>query len=243
MTLAKLLDTIEQIVAFHEPYPLLLLERKNARTEIYSRKAKYKRIFIQSRWVALFKAYRQKKLYAETSARLTFFAPVIAELMPNAKFIYLHRNPEEIVRSGMRRGWYIDHPADFARITPVSEEPDFKDWKSRDQFSKICWYWDAYNRFSLRFYEEIGKDRILRIKASELFKGAAVQDIFDLISVKPPAEEEVDQVLNIKLNAQKESKFPKPDNWTNEMYDILLEIAGETMSKLGYRTAVNSNQS
>lgn len=233
-TLATLLNLSSKVDGYHEPNPQLLLERKSARAEVYSNKKKFKNIFIKSRGYALLRSKINNKIYAETSARLTFFAPVIAEILPNAKFIFIHRDPAEIVRSGMRRGWYKNHPADFARILPVEGEGIYEQWDKMEQFSKICWYWNAYNKFAVDFRESINPGRIITLKASEIFNGEAVLKIFEFISAPAPSSKDINYVLDRKLNAQKSSSFPTPEKWSENMYKQLYQFAGETMKSLGY---------
>lgn len=236
-TLSRLLDLSSDIDAFHEPYPQLLEARKTARWEVYDNPSKYHNIFLRSRGAALWKAQRRGVLYAETSARMTFFAPVIAELLPKARFIYIHREPTAIIRSGMRRGWYVDHPADYARISPVDGEEANAGWDQWTPFEKTCWYWDAYNRFALHFCSRIDASRMLTIQAREVFDGTATPAIFSHINVPVPRGERVDQILSKKLNAQERDTFPKREAWTDDMFRTLHRIAGETMDRLGYERA------
>ncbi|WP_456426741.1 sulfotransferase [Rhodocaloribacter sp.] len=233
-TLTHILALSNQIDAFHEPYPQLLDERKYARTEVYVDPGKYYRIFSRSRSLYLWKSQRRGKLYAETSARLTFFAPVIYDMLPNSKFLYIHRHPAEVVRSGMRRGWYVDHPADYARIVPVKGEYAFERWEKWSPFEKICWYWDAYNRFSLGFVDSVSPDRVIQVRADELFSGRAIDWIFDLINLRKPDSDLIDEELSKKHNIQQGASFPVFEEWTEEMKQTLYRHAGETMRRLGY---------
>lgn len=236
-TLARLLGLSEQIDAFHEPHPQLLAERKTARWEIESQPKKYRRIFAWARGAALSRAVRRDQIYAETSARLTFFAPVLARLLPHARFIYVHRAPTAVIRSGMRRGWYVDHPADFARIEPVPGEPAYASWEKWSAFKKTCWYWEAYNRFALDFCQDVAADRVLVLRADTLFNGSAVEEIFAHIGVLPPSTERVEAVLSKKLNAQQQYYFPRAEQWSDEMMATLHAMAGTTMARLGYKVA------
>lgn len=233
-TLARLLDLSDRVSAFHEPTPQLLVERKRARWEVHKDKKKYRKIFARARGASLFNAVRHRKVYAETSARLTFFAPVIADLLPRAKFIYIHRSPTEIVRSGMRRGWYVDHPADYARVKPVVSEEASARWNDWDAFSKICWYWNVYNRFALNFCDYVEETRVLTLRAEEIFSGEAVSAIFDHINLPAPSHDKVERILNKKLNAQKQDAFPKGENWSRDMHRVLYNIAGKTIEQLDY---------
>ena len=233
-TLAHLLALSPAIDAYHEPSPVLVAEATDARHEIYSNIRKYERIFISAKGLALFRSKRRGKIYAETSARLTFFAPVIATVLPKAKFIHIHRDPAAIVRSGMRRGWYQNHKGDHLRPEPVAGESLNEKWETLDQFSKICWYWEAYNSFAIRFFDSIASARCLAIEAEDLFSGTAVPSIFRFIGVPAPSLKQVRTILGHKLNKQQSGHFPFREEWTPEMHSTLQDIAEKTILHLGY---------
>ena len=241
-TLARLLDLSPEIDAFHEPHPQLLQERKAARWDVHRNERAYEQIFTLSRGAMLFRSHFRNRIYAETSARLTFFAPVIKKLLPESRFFFIHRDPRAVIRSGMRRGWYVDHPADFARVRPVPGEAAWEEWESWSPFEKICLYWDSHNRFSLDFYEDDGASQVLSIRADDLFTGAAVSDIFAHLDVPSPSPGNVERVLSKKLNAQKQDEFPKAPNWSTDMIETLHRMAGDTMERLGYKEQPTTNQ-
>lgn len=238
-TLARILDLPDPIDAHHEPPPELLEERKRARWEIGGNERKYRHIFARARGAPLLRTVWRRQLYAETSPRLTYFAPVIADLLPKAQFIFLHRDPVGVVRSGMKRGWYVDHPADYARVRPVEGERFFDQWETMSPFAKICWYWSACNEFALEFRTHADSSRVLEVRASELFCGAAVPRIFEFLDLPLPADEDVNGILEEKLNAQREGRFPKAERWTSSMWKTLQHIAGDTMEQLDYTTREN----
>lgn len=235
-TLQHLLALSPQIDAYHEPRPQLMIHRKHARWEIGRAPDKYIRVIQRTRGPKLYRSKARGLWYAETSARMTFFAPLLAHLLPNAKFLFIHRHPGEVVRSGMRRGWYENHPADFARIEPVPGEEAFKAWPSWTSFQKICWYWDAYNRFSLDARRRIGEERMLTLKADGLFDGSAVPAIFAHLGLDVPPADAVEAILSQRRNAQKAASFLLFEDWTPTMYEDLRRIAGDTMEQLGYST-------
>src|SRR5262245_22026186 len=85
-TLTSLLNLSPQVRAFHEPAPQLLAETRDAFDSIRDEPDRFKKIFIDAKAADIGIARLRGKLYAETSNRLTFLAPVIAELIPRAKF-------------------------------------------------------------------------------------------------------------------------------------------------------------
>lgn len=233
-TLARLLGLSEEVLAYHEPVPELLEERKTARWEIRRKPKKYTHIFAWARGRSLLRAVSNSLMYAETSPRLTYFAPVIADLLPRSKFLFIHREPSEVVRSGMKRGWYDNHPNDYARVHPVEGEPFFGKWDKLKPFEKICWYWKKCNEFAIEFRSKLESSRVHTIKSSNLFDGTAVSEIFEFAGIPKPPKKSVKKVLEKKLNAQKEGEYPKAKNWSTKKYKKLVRIAEKIMIELGY---------
>lgn len=236
-TLTELLALIKGVDAFHEPKPQLLAERKAARVEVRSAPEKYQAIFEKARSQQLLHAASRGQVYAETSARLTFFAPVLADMLPNARFVYLHRHPAGVVRSGMRRGWYAGHVHDCERIKPVEGEKAYANWHGWEPFQKICWYWDTYNRFILDALAEVNPNRWIELRSEELFDPSCsgMYRICELLRVRTPSRDDVEDVLARRHNSQETGEFPQYGQWDEAMRQILHEIAGGTMKRLGYK--------
>lgn len=236
-TLAELLDLSPEIEAYHEPPPNMIKERQSAFHEVASNPDKYVRIFVRARSGLIAQASLRNKMYAETSARLTFFAPVISQTCPNAKFIHLVRHPGAVVRSGMRRGWYDKNSRlNRYRIYPAHEDPFFAEWEMSSAFEKICWYWNAYNTFALRFRTTIPAERSLLLKAEDLFEGGmkTMRGLFDFLQVECPSQNYIEKILGEKMNRQVKGHFPAFGEWEESKYKRLHAIAGDTMAELGY---------
>lgn len=233
-TLTELFDHVPNATASHEPRPQLLKERTEARYEIAGAPKRYWEIFVRARGYRLLQAHRAGEQYVETSSRLTFFAPVLHAHLPNARFLYVHREPWDVVRSGMRRGWYIDHPNDPVRLRPGPDEPLAATWDQLSPFEKNCWYWAACNRFALDFCDRVGWERVLEVQANDLFSGAALDEIFDFLHLERPPQQALKQELNARHNAQQAAHFPKVDAWSDEQRATLLAYAGPEMERLGY---------
>ncbi|MEX2286731.1 MAG: sulfotransferase [Planctomycetaceae bacterium] len=235
-TLTSLLDLSPQVRAFHEPAPQLLAESRQAFSEIFKDPQQFARIFAAAKSTEIGIARLKGQLYAETSNRLTFFAPVIARLLPNSLFIHLHRHPVDVVRSGMRRGWYCNHPWDAHRIAPGPGDAAFAAWPGWDAFAKTCWYWSIINEFALDAQEQIAPERWLTVQFDEFMdvESEAWRRIFEFLDVPAPAHANVAEVFGRRENGQQEGDFPHLSEWNQRQKDTLLRIAGETMHKLGY---------
>ena len=111
-SLTHLLNLCPEISAFHEPEPVLWDESREAFHSVFDKPERQGRIFLRARRSPLQTAFRANRFYAETSNRMTYFAPAIAQVLENSQFLHLYRHPADVVRSGMRRGWYQNHSLD-----------------------------------------------------------------------------------------------------------------------------------
>lgn len=238
-TAHRLYSLSEQILALHEPAPRLAQERKQAFLGVHSDPARFESIFRTNRAGLVSSAMLQSKAYVETSARLTFFAPVIHQVMPNARFLFLHRHPADVVRSGMRRGWYVDHVDDRDRIVPNPDSVAGQAWSHWTQFEKICWYWNSYNRFALDWIDSLASDqagRVLTLGSTDLFNAdeRTSAALFELVGGQPPPAAVIAECLGTKHNAQQGGDFPGIKAWSADERKILWRAVGETATRLGY---------
>ncbi len=171
MTLAAMLRSSQTVQAVHEPFPRLLRLAYLAFMEDPGQTRdpdRWQMAVDTARSEMIWGAYRNGKIHFETSNRVTFLAPTLARLYPGSKFIFLHRDPLAIIRSGIARGWYAGNSWDWARITPRPDDPSHQLWPSMSQSEKIAWYWAVTNAYCLAFVEKISPERCLVVR-SELF--------------------------------------------------------------------------
>lgn len=137
----------------------------------------------------------------------------------------------------MRRRWYeTNSRLDKYRIHPSADDPYFYEWGTASAFEKICWYWNAYNTFALQFSAAIPAERILLLKAEDLFKGKTetIKGLYQFLGVECPSQDLIETVLRRKINHQVKGQFPVFEKWEESDYLKLLEIASKTMSALEY---------
>ncbi len=146
-TLSALLALNSNIVSFHEPKPSLYKMSKVSYENNNPACANVIDAAFLSLRSDLFQyALKQSKGYIETSPQVTFLAPAIYRVMPNAKFIHLVRHPADVVRSGMRRKWYAGNSADTTRIVPGRSCAFTKNWSKLSSFTKNVWLWAETNQ-------------------------------------------------------------------------------------------------
>lgn len=233
--LARLLNLSPQIRAFHEPPPISTLTTRTVFQEVRSQPQKYADLYTKLRSGPIGGFHRQNLIYAETN-NLVFFAPVIAQLLPNSRFVFVHRHAAEYVRSGMRRGWYVNHSWDEYRLEPSANDPLRPQWNQWSPFDKICWFWKAANGFFLDFIDSMPADRTRTIRFDDLVKpeSGEFRKFFDVMNLPSPDAREAEAILQERVNEQQRGEFPHYAQWSDEQKQRLQEIAGTVMKKLSY---------
>ncbi len=235
-TLSLLLELCPQVAAFHEPRPKLIELSFAAMRDVWQRRGDYGQQFWEAKAQAITEADRDGRIYAETSNRFTYLAPALADVLPRAKFIHLHRHPAEVVRSGMRRGWYVNHPGDRHRLRPAPEDLFHKQWNDLDAFSKCCWYWHAVNQVAIRFVEALAPQRSFQLRFDHLISPDAADrlPLWDFLEVDAPSSSAVEATIQQRANRQRFGHFPPVADWSPQQWAVLHGIAGTTMDALGY---------
>ena len=206
MLLTRLFELEKGLHIEHEALPEMLYAGKLA----YANPSNIeftKGAFMAGRYEAIRDCQLQNLRYVETNNRLTFFAPAIAALFPNAKFIHLLRHPDSFVSSGIQRNWYTGKTiTDEGRIAPA------KDLGIERQQDKIAWLWNATNAFIDDFKEGAGKDRTLTVRSEDLFSNAEeAERILNWLDFKAD-KASIQKVLNTPVNSSRKKKTPQEYN-------------------------------
>lgn len=235
-TLAHVLDLAEGAAVEHEPIPRLNRQSR-AVYEGWESEPRFHADLIEAcREDAVYRAYEAGQVYGETANRLTYFAPAIRRVFADAIFIHLVRDPREVVRSGMDRGWYDTNPWDEGRIVPRPGDPYHERWAEMTPFEKCIWFWHETNRFAADFMATLPPGAGMTLRSEGLFSGdlEALEEICRFVGVELPRPKLIRKVLQRKENFQRRRSFPRADAWSAEQRSALERIAGEMMERLGY---------
>jgi hypothetical protein len=238
-TLAALAGLTTRLVALHEPTPKLY--GLSAHSYRISRPEIDSEILVEAFLTARRDRFRYAlsfgKGYVETSPQVTFLAPVIRVAVPEARFIHVVRDPRAFVCSGMRRGWYVNHPMDGTRLKPLKQSEDHKFWRQWGPFEKICWLWKETNLWIYRFMQSLPADRKLFLHSEDMFlnKKEDITKFFGFLNARIPADKTIKKILSKKLNAQISGDFLDVSDWTDEMHTIFYRILGESAKQFGYQ--------
>lgn len=179
---------------------------------------------------------KDKVSYIETSPQATFLAPTILEVYPNAKFIHIVRHPGDVVRSGMRRGWYQGHQNDCWRIEP-KEGPALSSWEEYGAFEKNVWLWSETNQWIRSFLADLDRGQALTLKSEDIFQSdrECLRSYFEFLSCDMPPSSKINNVLGKRFNSQRTGDYPSYSDWSSDEKQLLQKHAGSLMELYGYK--------
>lgn len=233
---AKMLALNNNIHAVHELKPHLFDLRKTVyESRSYDDPTLIDKIFCGERKRNFLWATFMRKIFVDASPFLSFFAPALSNFFLKSKFAFIHRSPQDFVRSGMRRGWYKNHINDPLRLAPREDSEEFDLWREWSRFEKICWLWNEYNKVCLEIYDNLKCQKIL-ISSDDLWdrSGVTARKLFDWVGVIAPDDYQIQEMLKKPINAQINGDFPNESEWSTDQIDALKKITGSTMKILGY---------
>jgi hypothetical protein len=241
-TLAHLLNLSRDIFAYHEPTPNLYSLSKIAYDleDQIIKISDFERLFTTSLHSLRGSLWNESlscgRGYAETSPQVTFLAPLFREIFPDAYFIHLVRDPKYVIRSGMRRGWFSDHPYDEFRIQPKKDSSFFKKWAEFSTLEKNAWLWAETNNWISSFVSSLPPSQRFVLPSEKLFQKdeLTIKSLFDFLNIDRPSNLAIGRTISRKLNRQKTGEFQFTTNWREMMNDDLSNFLKRISDKMGY---------
>lgn len=209
-----------------------------------------KRIIAKTHVAAVY--YSERGHWGDSSNKLSWIIPELADLFPHAKFVHLVRDGRKVASSyfhklgaecyddrstGLLRA-YIDDPSRILAPPPekkywwpqpVAGMPFAEEFHRFDQFQRIVWHWCEINRVILQSLSRLDSRRWRTIRLEDLRQ-------------TPDAPRALYDFLNLPYRGENIAMFAKPHN-VNRPQDTLLDatqrgqfeiIAGGMMEQLGY---------
>lgn len=233
---SNLFSDIKGFKVLHSPKPDLAIQNKlayeliNKELDTDLKENFLKELFIVAREQYLRYSYKSEKTIIETNNHITFFAPVLYQLFPNAKFVHLYRHPGEFVRSGIRREWYIgDNEINNKLIVSNAEHTE---WKNYSQLQKISWLWCETNAFIEKFHTDNPEALFTSFNFNELNK-ENVEKLCDFLGFKISGKK-ISKALGKKVNVQSKGNVSEYSNWTDKQKQELNSICSSLASKYNY---------
>lgn len=196
------------------------------------------------RWIA--EAQRKGKGYFESNPYLSFHMKELAEEF-DARFIFIYRHPEPVVKSHVVKGWYANsldftqhhkpmgfqydmQPNHFfGRMVPKGDE--YQTWSRLTQVGKIAWMYNQVNSRVLAQVHEL-EDRVFVLPVEKL-DYAKYEDMCKFLGKdKVPKETTFDKIATSRPG---KSKKPTDAEWSEkERREFKVQVS-PVMESLGYK--------
>lgn len=188
------------------------------------------------------------KVYFESNA---FLSSVIVDLFKRfqAKFVYMIRQPEDVVNSHYVKGWYQTTPVKakqelslgfqydlqepqhfFSRIVPHGEE--FLRWQKLTRIGKISWMWNTINVMILHQLDQLPKDQYLmaRLEDVDYIRYCHIHQFVG--GVSPISSEKFDSIR--KARPGKGPRQRRSETWSEQERQEFLAQTQEARALLHY---------
>ncbi len=229
------------LAVFHAPVPNLSVQgkyawellRDNHRDPSSPEFKLLAEIFIAGREQHLRYTAKAEKRYIETNNYITFFAPVLADIFPDAKFLHIVRNPVGFIRSGIDRSYYLEGNVDDMKRISGSSLPGNELWNSYSQYSKIAWLWNETNTFIETFSKQIAPERFKSF-VFNLKEPDPVVEVMDFLNINV-SRKTIQAQLGKKKNSQ-ERRISKPyDQWETDDQQHVKSIVSDTADRYHFK--------
>lgn len=235
MWFSNLLKTSRSNMVLHSPQPSFATQNrliysllKDGASDVTQAQL-IKEIFFAGREQYLRYAYKTKKRYIETNNYITFFAPILIQLFPDAKFVHLYRHPAEFIRSGMRRNYYTENnTADIKRIVPDTQDSN---WLKMSRIEKTAWLWNQTNQY-IEDFKKNHQNNCFSFNFNNL-EVQPIKKLFADIEVKIQ-DSEIQKQLKVKTNTQQTGNFPTYNNWTEKQKSSIKTYCEKLAISYGY---------
>jgi hypothetical protein len=177
-TIAQLLSLIGGCVCLHEPPPELIRESSAYRYGIAD----------EAHLEAILKDTRSPRVngsvYCESSQTLSLILPVLVDVFPQARYIWLMRNGLDTVASAYSKQWYSGHSENHDRYEdcpPLEQawidgrieghrcgDVSPEQWAALDRFGRCCWYWSYVTRLIESDLQRYASDRFWLVRLETL---------------------------------------------------------------------------
>lgn len=197
-------------------------------------------------------AYSAASHWGDSSNKLSWLIPDLAELLPEARFVHLVRDGRKVAGSYFHKladecyddrstailQAHYDDPA--GRTTPP---PEKKYWwpvprrddaaaaqfRAFDQFTRIAWHWSEINRVILGSLEQFAPERHMFVRLEDLLVSPfLVRSLLEFLGL--PYRDELFAIFARPHNVNR----PEDRPLTQEQRAIFERVAAPMMARLGY---------
>jgi len=196
--------------------------------------------------------YSDAAFWGDSSNKLSWLIPELAELMPEARFVHLVRDGRKVASSYFHKlgdECYDDrsnailqaHYDDPARVpapppekkywwpVPRRDDPMAQEFRRFDQFERIAWHWSEINAVILESLTKLPPERHLFVRLEDLLVSPAlVRSMFEFIGLSYR-----DEHFTIFARPHNVNR-PEDHPLTSAQRAAFDRIASPMMERLGY---------
>lgn len=240
-SIALILSEHPDITCEHEPNGQLIRLSTEYMHKVKSRevvKEELKRMYIDAGRLV-------NQYYGESDQKLSNLIDILAELFPEAKFIWLIRKASSVVNSTFSRGWFSDNDLSFIKNEHYSDELEkdkffnfytyyrlqgdktgeflSEQWESMSSFERNCWYWAYWNRLIEKQLTQLPDNKWLMVKLEEL--DTAFEKIINFLGCRKfefktmKANEALPSYKLIKKSSWKKEENNAYEKWCNPLME------------------------
>lgn len=199
-------------------------------------------------------ALSDKRVWGDSSNKLSWIVPAIDAVFPNAIYIHLVRDGRKVVSSFLNKlgdecyddrstaalaRWHADPTGvlepppekKYWWVLPKAGSDKAEAFAGYDQFRRICYHWGEVNRVLLRDLATVpdARKRLFRLE--------------DLVASQDRARDFLD-VFGVPLDAEMFASIQRPHNvnvptdfgLTDAQRAVLMDEAGDMMARFGYES-------
>lgn len=251
--IARLLGQHPALCALHEPRPRLNVEAYASWSKLHPPKRIRQQVW-DKRHQLLSEIKSNNFLYIESAHWASHLIEELHELF-DARFIHLHRDGRQFVRSGLERRWYenfstassqriflierlVRYPRRKFMVNVGNSYIDHRlkpPRKMRSRFEKITWLWQEINQTIIDSLNKLPDTAKMRLRLEDVNKETII-GLQNFIGV-PLESKRIKRMLAIaqqKPNKTRQRTVSAPEDWPEGQKERFREIAGKMMQDLGY---------
>lgn len=129
--------------------------------------------------------------YGEANLQHSLLIPVIDQVFPEAKLLWLTRDGRDVVASMYYRGWYdpsetkIPDEWHESRLRgDLTGEMTTREWNEYSRFEKCCWLWRSYNEIIEAHLGKLDCSRWMRVRLESM--RSSLNEVAAFLEVTPP---------------------------------------------------------
>ncbi len=179
--------------------------------------------------------YSKDVVYVFSDLKLFNLTPILHEIIPTAKFVWMMREARAVVASTVGRSWYAgpDHPV-WKNIDWYYHENRIRgdlcgsvtaaDWASMTAFEKNCWYWTHVNEVIERDLGRLPEPLRYTLRLEDFNSSAAIA-LQKFLGLEP---------VDILVRGTNEAHYDKHSAaaWTEQERASFDRICGPLMRRL-----------